>query len=91
MKRHRRVEIIAFQKKVTIVSGEFHACNVDPAGSDQCVAPEPVESISPDSEEGRRILADAVRLLSDRLIELPDIESIEGKDQEVTPVEGGAV
>lgn len=64
MKRHRRVEITAFQRKVTIVSGEFQAYCTDP---DPCPSKELLDSVSPDSDEGRQILSDAVRLLNDRL------------------------
>ncbi len=70
MRRHRRVEITAFQRKVTIVSGEFAAYTDDTSEGDSRVPENSLETvIPPGSVEGRRILAEAVRLLEDTLID----------------------
>ena len=72
MKKYRRVEINAFRRRVTIVSGEWPREVIDePSGettdevslndADVC---EPVE---PDSPEGQLILVEAVRSLEQRL------------------------
>ena len=72
VKKYRRVEINAYRRHVTIVSGEWprDSLDVPPAettdevslnDSDVC---EPVE---PDSPEGQLILVDAVRSLERRL------------------------
>jgi hypothetical protein len=82
MKRHRRVEITTFQRKVTIVSDELPKENVDLSSGDLNHPRDPLEPISPDSDEGRQILADAIRMLSERLIS--------SSDSPADPLEGDA-
>lgn len=73
MRRHRRIEITAFKKKVTIVSGEFAAYTGRASDGDSRVSEDSPETIiPPDSVEGRQILADAVRLLEDKLMDRSD-------------------
>ena len=68
MKKHRRVEITAFKRRVTIVSGEYEAF-ADENDSIRTAEETPTETISPDSAEGRRLLSEAVSLLQERLSE----------------------
>jgi hypothetical protein len=72
MKIHRRVEVTAFRRKVTIVSGEFESYTGDTSEGGSRVSDYPLETVSPESAEGRRILADALRLLQDKLIDSSD-------------------
>ena len=66
MKKYRRIEITAFRRRVTIVSGgpdagaqtDQDVC-INDAGSSEMIAPESVE--------GQRILLEAVRLLEEKL------------------------
>jgi hypothetical protein len=68
MKKYRRIEITAFRRRVTIVSGEpigtmqteKEVC-IDDAGSS--------ETIETESAEGQRILIEAVRLLKERIFD----------------------
>ena len=74
MKKYRRVEINAYRRRVTVVSGEWRA------GDEFEVQPtEPVDEVSlndsdlcepvePNSPEGQLILVDAVRVLERRLL-----------------------
>ena len=66
LKTHRRIEITAFQRRVTIVSGATHAENQSDADvrMNDAVLHETIEI---DTAEGRRILREAVRLLEKRL------------------------
>ena len=66
MKTHRRIEITAFQKRVTVVSGEW---KVDaPDNDDRPVSDtDSLKTIEPESAEGQRILTEAVRLLEKKL------------------------
>lgn len=66
MKTYRRIEVTAFRRRVTIVSGEPTADTktdeevcINDADSEQAIAT--------DSEEGQRILTEALRLLEERL------------------------
>ena len=72
MKKYRRIEVNAFRRRVTIVSGEWPRDIIDAQleqtddgvslnDTDLC---EPVE---PDSHEGQLILVEAVRSLERRL------------------------
>ena len=73
LKTYRRIEVNAFRRRVTVVSGEWPAVNFDaePAqthddsvslnDSDSC------EPVIPDSPEGQLILVEAVRSLESRL------------------------
>ena len=88
MKGHRRIEITAFQRKVTIVSGEFEAYTGDTSEGGSRASENSLETVPPESAEGRRILADAVRLLEDKLIDRSvgqarnDIGDIRQKDRD---------
>ena len=73
MKKYRRIEVNAFRRRVTIVSGEWRpedlfdprpADNSDEVSLNDSDSCEPVE---PDSPEGQLILVDAVRSLERRL------------------------
>ena len=72
MKKYRRIEVNAFRRRVTVVSGEWpretfpgpHAQTCDEVSlndSDEC------EPIEPDSTEGQLILVEALRSLERRL------------------------
>ncbi|HEY6122399.1 MAG TPA: hypothetical protein VIV66_20750 [Pyrinomonadaceae bacterium] len=73
MKKYRRVEINAYRRRVSIVSGEWPCEIIDKAPGEttdevslnDSDASEPVE---PDSPEGQLILVDAVRSLERRLL-----------------------
>lgn len=67
MKRYRRIEITAFQKRVTVVSGEWKV--ETPANDDRGFANDPgsQETIEPESAEGKRILTEAIRMLEEKL------------------------
>lgn len=66
MKKHRRVEITAFKRRVTIVSGEY-AAFVDEDDNIRHREESPLETIAPESAEGRHLLTEAVSLLQERL------------------------
>ena len=66
MKKHRRIEIMAFKRRVTIVSGEYEAF-VDEDDNIRPVEEHALETVEPESAEVKRILADAVRLLKEKL------------------------
>ena len=66
MKRYRRIEITAFRRRVIIVSGKPDA----DAQSDSTVCIKDAdlpETIELESAEGQRILAEALRLLEEKL------------------------
>lgn len=72
MKKYRRIEINAYRRRVTVVSGEWPAepIDVDPTQTDDRVSlmdTESSEPIEPDSPEGQLILVEAVRTLERRL------------------------
>ena len=65
MKKYRRIEITAFRRRVTIVSGTSPA---DTADAEVWLNDaDSSETIEPDSAEGQRILIEAVRLLEEKL------------------------
>lgn len=70
MKKYRRIEVNAFRRRVTIVSGEWPgkvsevARKNDEVSINEGSSCEPVE---PESAEGQLILAEAVRSLQRRL------------------------
>ena len=69
MKKYRRIEITAFRRRVTIVSGAPTADNEDEQTGtdvrlDDIVS---LEAIEPESVEGQEILIEAVRLLEEKL------------------------
>ena len=72
MKTYRRIEVNAFRRRVTIVSGEWPRPNFDapPAQTDDGVSlndSDSCEPVAPDSPEGQLLLVEAVRSLERRL------------------------
>ena len=69
MKKYRRIEITAFRRRVTIVSGAPTADNEDeqPETDVRLDDTDSLELIEPESVEGREILIEAVRLLEEKL------------------------
>ena len=69
MKKYRRIEITAFRRRVTIVSGAPTADNEDKqTGADVRLDDiNSLEVIEPESVEGQEILIEAVRLLEEKL------------------------
>ena len=73
MNKYRRIEVNAYRRRLTIVSGEWRprdALDVQPAKSDDRVSLTDTDSsapVAPDSPEGQMILVDAVRSLERRL------------------------
>jgi len=73
LRKYRRIEISAYQRRVTVVSGEWRPGEVfdaQPTQTDDGVSlsnPDSCESIAPDSPEGQSILVEAVRTLQRRL------------------------
>ncbi len=73
MSKYRRIEINAYHRKVTVMSGEWRPGDVfdaQPARVDEVVSlddSDSCEPVEPDSPEGQLILVDAVRSLEQRL------------------------
>jgi len=73
LKKYRRIEVNAFHRRVTIVSGEWRPGDLfdaQPARTDEGVSLEKSDScepVEPDSPEGQLILVEAVRSLERRL------------------------
>jgi hypothetical protein len=72
LKKYRRIEINAFRRRVTIVSGEWprDSFEAQPAQTDDGVSlndTDSCEPVAPDSPEGQLILVEAVRSLERRL------------------------
>jgi hypothetical protein len=71
--KYRRIEINAYHRKVTVVSGEWRPGDVfdaRPTQADEGVSlndTDSCEPVEPDSPEGQMILVDAVRSLEQRL------------------------
>lgn len=73
MKKYRRIEVNAFRRRVTIISGEWpRKISQDaPAQTDDAVSLNDsgsCEPVEPESPEGQLILAEAVRSLEQRLL-----------------------
>ena len=65
MKKYRRIEITAFRRRVTIVSGKPSADTADTeVWLDDA---DSSEAIKPESAEGQEILIEAVRVLEQKL------------------------
>lgn len=66
MKKYRRIEITAFRRRVTIVSGEP---NTDIQSDEEiCINDvDTSEAINTDSAEGKQILLEAIQLLEEKL------------------------
>jgi len=73
LNKYRRIEINAFRRRVTVVSGEWRPGDVfdaQPARTDEVVSlddSDSCEPVEPDSPEGQLILVEAVRSLEQRL------------------------
>jgi hypothetical protein len=72
LKKYRRIEVNAFRRRVTIVSGEWPQDIIDAklAQTDDGVSLNDAnlcEAVAPDSPEGQLILVEAVRSLERRL------------------------
>ena len=73
MKKYRRIEVNAYQRRVTVVSGEWRPDDLfeaQPSGTEDGVSlndSDACEPIEPDSPEGQLILVEAVRSLERRL------------------------
>jgi hypothetical protein len=72
LKKYRRIEVNAFRRRVTIVSGEWprEAFDALPAQTEDDVSlndTDVCEPVAPDSPEGQLLLVEAVRSLERRL------------------------
>ena len=72
MTKYRRIEVNAFRRRVTIVSGEWprNSFAAEPAQTDDGISLNDTDScapVTPDSPEGQVILVEAVRSLERRL------------------------
>ena len=72
MNKYRRIEVNAFRRRVTIVSGAWPASSFEapPAQTDDDVSLDDIavcEPVEPESPEGQLILVEAVRSLERRL------------------------
>jgi len=73
LKKYRRIEINAYHRRVTVVSGEWRPGDIfdaQPARTDEGVSvddSDACEPVAPDSPEGQMILIEAVRSLEQRL------------------------
>jgi len=73
VKTYRRIEVNAFRRRVTVVSGEWPIVDIDdlqPAQVDDDISlndTDSCEPVAPDSPEGQVILVEAVRSLESRL------------------------
>ncbi len=67
MKKYRRIEITAFRRRVSLVSGEQPAAGAQ-SGEDIWINDTDSEKVvEPKSSEGQRILAEALRMLEEGL------------------------
>jgi hypothetical protein len=73
MKKYRRIEVNAYHRRVTVVSGEWRPdelvdAQAGPIGNDVSLDDsDACEPVAPDSPEGQLILIEAVRTLEQRL------------------------
>lgn len=73
MNKYRRIEVNAYRRRVTVVSGEWRPgepFNAQPADTSDAVSlneTDTCEPVEPDSPEGQMILVEAVRSLERRL------------------------
>jgi hypothetical protein len=74
LKKYRRIEVNAYHRRVTVVSGEWRTVDVSeesPPEADNGVSLDDsnsCEPVEPDSPEGQLILVEAVRSLEQRLL-----------------------
>jgi len=75
LKKYRRIEVNAYHRRVTVVSGEWRPgdlLNAQPGRTDEGVSlddRDSCEPVEPDSPEGQLILVEAVRSLEQRLLQ----------------------
>src|SRR2546425_6756691 len=73
VKTYRRIEVNAFRRRVTVISGEWPIVDIDdlqPSPADDGFSlndTDSCEPVTPDSPEGQVILVEAVRSLERRL------------------------
>jgi hypothetical protein len=70
LNKYRRIEVNAFRRRVTIISGEWPQDDAQLAQTDDAVLVNDTDScepVEPDSREGQMILVEAVRSLERRL------------------------
>lgn len=70
MNKYRRIEVNAFRRRVTIISGEWPSAAGVPYSADDTVSLNDAnvcEQLEPTSPEGQEILVEAVRSLERRL------------------------
>jgi hypothetical protein len=85
LKKYRRIEINAYHRRVTVVSGEWRPGEVfdtQPDRADEGVSlqdSDSCEPVAPDSPEGQLILVEAVRSLEQRLS--PEARALISVDQ----------
>ena len=71
--KYRRIEVNAFRRRVTVISGEWPIVDIDdlqPSPADDDISlndTDSCEPVAPDSPEGQVILVEAVRSLESRL------------------------
>lgn len=92
MKKYRRIEVNAYHRRITVVSGEWRpdgGFNGEPAQTDDSVSlndTDSCEPVEPDSPEGQLILVEAVRSLEQRLT--PKTRALISSDQNIDPPNG---
>ena len=92
MTKYRRIEVNAFRRRVTVVSGEWRPGDVfdaQPARTDEDVSLDDsnsCEPVEPDSPEGQLILVEAVRSLQQRLA--PEARALICADQNTSTSNG---
>jgi hypothetical protein len=92
LKKYRRIEVNAYRRRVTVVSGEWRPGDVfdaQPAQTDNGVSlddNDSCEPVEPDSPEGQLILVEAVRTLEQRLS--PEGRASISKDRNDVPLNG---
>ena len=86
--KYRRIEVNAFRRRVTVVSGEWPVVDIEdlqPSQTDDDISlndTDSCEPVEPDSPEGQLILVEAVRSLERRLA--PEARSAISASQDIT-------
>ena len=92
MSKYRRIEINAYRRRVTVVSGEWRPeerSDAQPSQTDDEVSlndADSLEPVEPDSPEGQLILVEAVRSLKQRLS--PEARALICAGQNTSPPSG---
>ena len=92
MSKYRRIEVNAYHRRVTVVSGEWRPGDVivaQPDRTDEGVSlddSDVCEPVEPDSPEGQLILVEAVRSLEQRLS--PEARALICAGQNTSPPSG---